>query len=165
VFPVPNPPPAPVSETRSPVLPINLHPVFVNQHSQLNPNFSASILQRLAPAEGPVSGGLNILLSGTNFPTHPYQLYARFGTVVVPTVRLLFLPPQKTNSSRRSGTTHTRSSAGYLLLRPRVRSALHFHYPTSPEDRNLARVTAGLNIIKNMITCWWPFASHRERNV
>ena len=80
-IPVSSPPPAP------PVAPMNFRPVPINQYSQLNANISVSILQRLAPAEGPVSGGPTILLSGINFPP-PYQqvLYARFGSVAVPTV-------------------------------------------------------------------------------
>ena len=147
-FPVPNP--APVLETRSPVVPIpmHFHPVPVNQHLQSNPILSASILQRLAPAEGPVSGGPTILLSGINFP-HPCQqiVYARFGGVVVPTVWLLFVLPQKTNSVPRSGIMHTRSNASYLLLRLRGQSVLHSLYTRSPEDRNSARVTARSDII------------------
>src|SRR5258706_9390024 len=115
-FPVPNQPPAPTLDTRPPVAPLNYHPVPVNQHLQPNPNFSASILQRLAPAEGPVSGGPTILLSGINFPPpHQQVVYARFGAVVVPTVWLLFLLPQETNSIPRPGTMHTRSNAGCLL--------------------------------------------------
>ena len=87
VFPVPNQPPTPILQTRSPVAPMNLHFAPANQHLQPNSNPSATVLQRLAPAEGPVSGGPTILLSGINFPP-PYQqmVYARFGAVVVPTV-------------------------------------------------------------------------------
>ena len=77
---VPNLSPAPVPVIRSPDPLTNFHPGPVNQHSDL-----ASVLHRLAPSEGPVSGGPTILLSGTNFPSRP-TIYARFGTVVVPTV-------------------------------------------------------------------------------
>ena len=120
VFPVPNQPPAPIMETRSRVAPVNPHSVPANQHVQPNSNLSASILQRLSPAEGPLSGGPTILLTGINFPPpHQQMVYARFGAVVVPTVWLLFLLPQKTYSIRRCGTIHTRSSASCLLLRPR----------------------------------------------
>ena len=85
-FPVPNPP-APVSEIRSPEPLTNFHPVSVavDQHSQPNSNYLASVLEMLAPSEGPLSGGPTILLSGTNFPS-TRTVYARFGTVVVPTV-------------------------------------------------------------------------------
>ena len=117
VFPVPNQPPAPILE---PVAPMNFHFIPANQHFQPNSNSPASILQRLAPAEGPVSGGSTILLSGINFPPpHQQTVYARFGAVVVPTVWLLFLLPQTTYTIRRSGTIHTRSSASCLLLRLR----------------------------------------------
>ena len=134
IFPVPSPLPAPVLDPRPPVPPMNFHPVPVNQYPRLNSNISASILQRPAPAEGPVSGGPTILLSGINFPP-PYQqlVYARFGSVAVPTVWLLSLPPQNTNCIRRSGTIHTRSSAVCLLLRLRGQSAFHSHYPKSPD--------------------------------
>ena len=146
IFPVPSPPPAPVLDPRSPVPPMIFRPVPVNQYPQLNSNISVSILQRLAPAEGPVSGGPTILLSGINFPP-PYQqvVYARFGSVVVPTVWLLFLPPQKTYFIRRPGTIRTRSSAICLLLRLRGQSVFHSHYSKSPKRRNSARVTARLN--------------------
>ena len=120
----------------------------VQQQTQWHSNLSASILQRLAPAEGPVSGGPTILLTGINFPP-PYQqiVYARFGAVVVPTVWLLFFLLQNTHSIGRSGTIHTRSSASCLLLRLRGQSALHSHYVRKPEDRNSVRVTARLDII------------------
>jgi hypothetical protein len=147
-FPAPYPPPAPVLKTRAPVPPMHIHPASVNRHSQLNPNFSASILQRLAPTEGPISGGLTILLSGINFPLLSQQIiYARFGSVVVPTVWLLFLPLRKTNSIHSSGTTNTHSNASCLLLPLRGQSVLHSHYTMSPEHQNSAGVTAGLYII------------------
>jgi len=52
-----------------------------------NANDNGTGLHRLAPAEGPMSGGRTILLSGINFP-HPSQqmVYAKFGSVVVTTV-------------------------------------------------------------------------------
>ena len=94
VFTVPNRPPAPNLETRSPVAPVNFRFIPANQHLQPNSNLSVSILQRLAPAEGPVSGGPTIMLSGVNFPPpHQQMVYARFGAVVVPTVWLHFLLP------------------------------------------------------------------------
>jgi len=123
------------------------HPAPVNQQSQLNSNGTVPILRRLTPGEGPVSGGPTILLSGVNFPpSYQHIIYARFGAVVVPTVGLLFLPLQKTNSIRRSGSIHTRSSATYPLLRLRGQSALRSHCLRSLEDQDSARVTARLNI-------------------
>ena len=77
---VPNPSPAHVPVIQSPDPLTNFHPGPVDQHSNI-----ASVLHRLAPSEGPVSGGPIILLSGTDFPSRP-TIYARFGTVVVPTV-------------------------------------------------------------------------------
>jgi len=86
-FPFPNPPSAPVLERRNLELPTSVHPVSVDHRSHFNPNHSASVLYRLAPAGGPMSGGQTIFLSGINFP-QPYQqmVYARFGSVVVTTV-------------------------------------------------------------------------------
>ena len=46
------------------------------------------LLQKLAPIEGPTRGGLNIVLIGTNFPSWPTILYARFGSAVAVTVSL-----------------------------------------------------------------------------
>ena len=144
ILPVPSPPPPPPPVP--PVLPMNDHPIPVNQYPQFNSNLSVPILQRLAPVDGPLSGGPTILLSGINFPP-PYQqvVYARFGSVAVPTVWLLFLPPQQTHFIRRPGTIHTRSSAGCPLLRLWGQSVLHSHYSMSPEHRNSARVAAGSN--------------------
>jgi len=90
-FPVPNPPPAPVSEIWS-----HFRPVSVHEQPQINSNYPDPDLHRFALSEGPVSGGPTILLSGTNFPS-PQMVYARFGTVVVPTVCPLLLSPQNTN--------------------------------------------------------------------
>jgi hypothetical protein len=44
------------------------------------------LLQKVAPIEGPTQGGLKIVLIGTNFPTWPTTVYARFGSTVAPTV-------------------------------------------------------------------------------
>ena len=82
-----NPPSASVLETQSPEPPASFYPVSLDQHSQLNSAHIMPALRKLAPADGPVSGGPTILISGINFPP-PTQLiiYARFGTIVVPTV-------------------------------------------------------------------------------
>ena len=78
---------ASVWELRSPKPPASFHPLAINQHSQPNSNYLPSLLQRLAPAEGLISGGPTILLSGVNFPSPSQQIvYAKFGSVVVPTV-------------------------------------------------------------------------------
>ena len=88
--------PVPVLETQSPEPPASLHSVSLYQHSQRNSNHIAPALRKLAPADGPVSGGPTILISGINFPP-PTQLiiYARFGTAVAPTVWLVLLSQQK----------------------------------------------------------------------
>jgi len=44
------------------------------------------LLLRVAPIEGPTRGGLNVVLIGTNFPSWPTILYARFGSAVAATV-------------------------------------------------------------------------------
>jgi hypothetical protein len=86
-FPLPNPSPMPILDARSPEPPAGFRPISVNQQPQLDSNYPAPVLQRLAPAEGPTSGGPTILLSGINFPQPPQQMvYARFGAVAVPTV-------------------------------------------------------------------------------
>ena len=162
-FPVQNPLSASTLEPRLLGSPAHFQPLSMDQYSQLNSNYIASALHRLAPSEGPVGGGSTILLSGVNFPP-PSQhiLYARFGTVVVPTVWLLLHSRQKTNYVHRSGTIHTRSNASCLVLRPWGHSKLPSHYIKSPGFQNLARATAGLNTIRNMVTV---ISSHRERNV
>jgi hypothetical protein len=84
---VPNPPSGPVWEPRAPPPPASHHPGSMDHYSQFDSNNIASVLRKLAPAEGPVSGGPTILLSGTNFPPPSQQVvYARFGTAVIPTV-------------------------------------------------------------------------------
>jgi len=86
-FPVPNPPSVPILECRIPELPTNVHPVPVNHHPHFSLNYPTSVLHRLAPAEGPMSGGQTIFLSGINLPQPSQQVvYARFGNVVVTTV-------------------------------------------------------------------------------
>jgi hypothetical protein len=45
-----------------------------------------SLLQKIAPIEGPTRGGLNIILIGTNLPPWPTVVYARFGSAVAATV-------------------------------------------------------------------------------
>jgi len=45
------------------------------------------LLQRVAPVEGPMRGGLNIVLIGTDLPPWPTAVYARFGSAVADTVR------------------------------------------------------------------------------
>ena len=86
-FPVPNHPSVPVSEHRTPESPTNVHPFYVNEHPHFDPNYPVSVLRRLAPAEGPMSGGQTILLLGSNFPPPLQQIvYARFGNVPVATV-------------------------------------------------------------------------------
>lgn len=60
------------------------HPEY--QDAQHATNHSSATLERLAPTEGPVLGGLTILLSGTNFPSPPECIYAKFGSLVTPTV-------------------------------------------------------------------------------
>ena len=85
-FAVPNPILAAMLDRRTPELLTNVRPVSGNQYSD-NLNYPAPVLHRVSPAEGPMSGGQTILLSGTDFPQHPQQMvYARFGSVPVTTV-------------------------------------------------------------------------------
>ena len=63
------------------------HSQYMRQHPQHDTNNSSAVLERLAPSEGPVSGGPRVLLSGINFPPPPECIYARFGSLVTQTVR------------------------------------------------------------------------------
>lgn len=57
------------------------------------------LLQKLAPIEGPTRGGLNVVLIGTNFPSWPTILYARFGSAVAVTVsHSVSLQPSRSKS-------------------------------------------------------------------
>jgi len=62
-------------------------PHHMYQYTQPDANHSFAILERLAPSEGPVPGGLRVLLSGRNFPSSSDCIYARFGSLVTQTVR------------------------------------------------------------------------------
>ena len=104
-------------ELRSPELPGRSYLGSADDLSQHNTNSIAPVLRKLSPVEGPVSGGPIIMISGINFPPPDQQIiYARFGNVVVPTVRLVLLSQLKTDSIHRPGKTHLRSSASYPLL-------------------------------------------------
>ena len=48
------------------------------------------LLQRVAPIEGPIRGGLSIVLIGNGFPPWPTTVYARFGSAVTATVSQLY---------------------------------------------------------------------------
>ena len=141
-------------ESRPPELLANSYPVSVDELSQQNSNHISPVLRKLSPADGPVSGGPTIMISGINFPPPTQQIiYARFGNMVVPTVRLILLSQQKTNSIYRTGKIHTCSSASYLLLPPQGQSRLPFLYTRSPKNPNSARATAHSSIIRDVITC------------
>jgi len=57
------------------------------QRPQPNSSHMDPALRRLSPADGPTSGGPIIAILGINFPPPTQQLvYAKFGTVAVPTV-------------------------------------------------------------------------------
>lgn len=59
----------------------------MRQYEQHDTDNSSTVLERLAPSEGPLHGGLRVLLSGVNFPPPPECIYARFGSLVTQTVR------------------------------------------------------------------------------
>ena len=63
------------------------HPHYMRQYEQHDTNNSSTVLERLAPNEGPITGGHRVLLSGVNFPPPPECIYARFGSLVTQTVR------------------------------------------------------------------------------
>jgi hypothetical protein len=152
------PPPAPTLDPRSP------EPPASSQHSQLNSNHMAPVLQMLSPDNGPVNGGPIILISGINFPPPIQQqvIYVKFGTTAVPAVRSVLLSQRKTYSIFRTGEIHIRSHASCLFLRlDQVQSRLHSLYFRSPEDHNSATVAARLHITRNVTKCWSPLASRR----
>jgi len=67
--------------------PISPEPPASSQRSQLNSIHMDPVLRRLAPADGPTSGGPIIAILGINFPLPTQQLvYVKFGTAAVPTV-------------------------------------------------------------------------------
>ena len=63
------------------------HLQYMRQYAQHDTNDRSAVLERLAPSEGPLPGGLRVLLSGINFPPPPECIYARFGSLVTQTVR------------------------------------------------------------------------------
>jgi hypothetical protein len=115
-------------------------------------------LERLAPSEGPVLGGLRILLSGINFPPPPETIYARFGSLVTQTVRKtihLTLEPD-TDPGFSAGITHIRSNATCHLHPIRDRSKSPCPYISTPKDLNSDRVIAGSNISLTRNACGSP---------
>ena len=67
--------------------PISPEPPASSQRSQLSSSHMDPVLRRLAPADGPASGGPIIAILGINFPLPTQQLvFVKFGTVAVPTV-------------------------------------------------------------------------------
>ena len=151
-----NPSLASALESRLPEPLASSYPVSVDELSQHNSDHASPVLRKLSPADGPVSGGptIIIMISGIDSPPPTQQIvYARFGNVVVPTVRLIFLSQQNTDSIHRPGKIPTRSSASYLLPRPRGQSKLPSLYTRSPKNPNSARATAGSSIIRDATTC------------
>ena len=66
---------------------ISPEPPASSQRSQLDSSHMVPALRRLAPADGPTSGGPIITILGINFPPPTQQIvYVKFGTVAVPTV-------------------------------------------------------------------------------
>jgi len=86
-FPTPSAVPGPDHHSREySAPPQRVHPEYMRQYAPHDTNHSSVVLERLAPSEGPVLGGLTILLSGVNFPSPPECIYAKFGSLVTPTV-------------------------------------------------------------------------------
>jgi hypothetical protein len=79
-------------------------PVQVQQSSTQSSESINTVLRATNPRRGPVSGGLDIWLSGEDLAT-AFTLYVRFGTRVTPAVSWVFHP-----ISRPSAQLHTRRS-------------------------------------------------------
>lgn len=89
-LPIPTSPAVPRSEPysrRYNALSQRPHLQYIRQYEQHDTNDRSAVLERLAPSEGPLPGGLRVLLSGINFPPPPECIYARFGSLVTQTVR------------------------------------------------------------------------------
>ena len=50
------------------------------------------VLQEANPSRGPITGGPQIWIEGTDFPTGLAPLYARFGDNFARVVRTIFIP-------------------------------------------------------------------------
>jgi hypothetical protein len=118
---------------------------FQPQYPQQDPILTSATLERLAPTEGPVLGGLMVLLSGINFPSPPAYIYARFGALVIPTVC-------ETTCSALDQGIDPILSTGVIRIRSNVFCPLPLiqewskslcPYITTLKDPNLGKVTAG----------------------
>jgi len=144
--------PRPEHSHRYNALPHRPHP---RQYTQHDPDNSPAILERLAPSEGPLPGGLRVLLSGINFPSPPECIYARFGSLVTQTVReipILRLR-SKTDPALSSGITRIHLNASYQ--RHHIRGWCQFPclYIITLKDLLSDRVTAGSNTLLTVNAC------------
>ena len=105
----------------------------------------APTLTEVNPESGSITGGARIWLKGVDFPAH-IQLYARFGTAVVPTVSLKCFPlgPHLTSVHRHSPPTSflpaiclPRPCQVLLTLRSRS-TPNQVHRSTEPVSQNFA---------------------------
>ena len=103
----------------------------------------APTLTEVNPESGSVTGGARIWLKGVDFPAH-FQLYARFGTAVVPTVSLKCFPfgPSLISALRHSPPTSfwpaiclPRPCQVLLTLRSRSIPS-QMHRSTAPVSQN-----------------------------
>ena len=51
-----------------------------------------AVIERTNPSRGPTAGGLEIWISGSNFPTGLTAIYARFGYNLTRPVGVLYCP-------------------------------------------------------------------------
>ena len=88
-------------------------PPHMHQYAPHEPNQHSAMLERLAPSQGHVLGGIRILLSGVNFPSPPTCIYAKFGSFVTGAVRetARFALELETNPVPRSGITRIHLNA------------------------------------------------------
>jgi hypothetical protein len=143
------------SSHRYSALPQRPHPQHIRQPSQHDTNNSSAILERLAPSEGPLPGGLRILLSGANFPPPPECIYARFGSLVTQTVREIRALRWKIEIDPALSSGITRIHLNAYYQRHHIQGWCQFPCPYIITRKDLLsdRVTAGSNTLLTVNAC------------
>ena len=156
--PIPTSPvvPRPEPYSRRPTaLPQRSHPRDIRQYTSHDTNDSSAILERLAPSEGPLPGGLRVLLSGINFPSPPECVYARFGSLVTQTVRETPVLRWRLEiyTALSSGITCIHSNAYYHHHHIRGWCQFPCPYIITLKDLLSDRATAGSNTLLTVNAC------------
>lgn len=134
------------------------HLQYIRQYTEHDTNNSSTVLERLAPSEGPLPGGLRVLLSGVNFPPPPECIYARFGSLVTQTVRETTSLRWRLETDAALSSGITRLHSGACCQRHRIRGWCQFPCPYIITLMHLLsdRVTAGSNTLPTVNACASP---------